>query len=76
VGKDVIKGKGRIEKEAEVTVPAGKYKTTVVVNDVEVNGQKLSTTYYLAKDVGMVKQTLKLGELDVTLELEKFELGK
>jgi len=71
-----IKGEFVVGEE-EVTVPAGKYKTfTVTGQDMEVNGVKLTCTYYFAEGVGMVKQVLEMAGTKVVIELEKFEAGK
>jgi len=66
-----------VTNQADITVPAGKYKTfTAESDDLEMGGNKVSVKYYFAKDVGMVKQVVKVGCKEVTLELEKFEAGK
>jgi len=59
-------------------VPFGKFQTiTASTTDLEVNMIKVGAIYYFAKDVGMVKQVLKLGEKQtIVLDLEKFEPGK
>jgi hypothetical protein len=75
VGAMAVKGDCS-EDEANVTVPAGKYDTIVVKNDLELNNTKVTTTYYFAKDVGMVKQVADINGVNIVLELEKFEAGK
>jgi hypothetical protein len=75
-GVITVKGQGTIKEKTEVTVPAGKYKAIVAFNDLEIVGQKLTTTYYFAEKVGMVKQTANFNGIDVIMELEKFEPGK
>lgn len=63
--------------EAEITVPAGKYKTVVArTDDFTAGDQKLEITTYFAKGIGMVKSVNKIGGNDVVLELEKFEPAK
>jgi hypothetical protein len=72
----VFRGGYKVDEE-EVTVPAGKYKTFRVVSiDLEVNALKPSITTYYAEGVGMVKQTLEVGDAKAEIVLEKFEAGK
>jgi hypothetical protein len=71
-----IRGKGSTDDEKEVQVPAGKYKAWVVNNDLEVGSQRISTTYYFASGVGMIKQTVRIQGMDMGFELEKYEEGK
>lgn len=59
----------------EVEVPAGKYKAVTVQVDAEVEGMKLTTTYWFAAGVGIVKQTVEFGGRKTTMALEKFERG-
>jgi hypothetical protein len=40
---------------------------------MDANGQKIGFTYYFARDVGMIKQTIKIQTQEVVIELEKFE---
>jgi hypothetical protein len=75
VGKE--KGKYFCEtKEEQVDVPAGKFKTMKVTVTLESKGQKVTTAYWFAKDVGFVKQTVEAGDLNINMELEKFDLAK
>ena len=62
---------------AEVTVPAGKFKATVVHTAVKEGMQNLgSASAWYAEGVGLVKQTISQGPgRTLTLELEKFEKG-
>lgn len=62
--------------KAEVTVPAGKYKAVTVEAEGKANGQPISTTYWFAPNVGIVKQTIEIGGTSTTMELVKFEQGK
>lgn len=77
VGNEHIKGKYSTEAE-DVTVPAGKFKTIKVFSDAEIvpSGQKILSTIWMAEGVGIVKQFTDLGQVKITLELEKFEAGK
>jgi len=63
-------------KNEEVTVPAGKYKTVTVVVETSVNGTKINSTSWFARDVGIVKQVTELGDKVIKLELAKFEAGQ
>jgi Protein of unknown function (DUF3108) len=67
---------GEIQKEESIKVAAGKYETIRVYIKLEENGQQVETTYWFAKDVGFVKQTLDVAGASITLELEKFERKK
>ena len=64
--------------EEEIEVPAGKFKTVKVVMDAEVVGAGIivSTTYWFAQGVGVVKQHVNINSMQFTLLLEKFEEGK
>lgn len=62
---------GRIKN---VDVPAGKFKAMKVTVTLDAKGQKVSTSYWFVKDVGFVKQTVEAGELNINMELEKFDL--
>ncbi len=70
------KYRGEIQKEEEVDVPAGKFKTIKVYIELEENGNKVKTTYWFARDVGFVKQTFDSPGISVLLELEKTEPKK
>ena len=75
VGKD--KGKYSCEtKEEAVEVTAGKYQAMRVTIKLESKGQNVTTTYWFVKDIGFVKQTVGAGDLNITMELEKFEKAK
>jgi hypothetical protein len=73
IGGMQLKVRCRVGGAEEVEVPAGKYKA--VTSDVEtaVMGVKITTKYWFAPGVGVVKQTANLGGQDVSLKLEKFE---
>jgi hypothetical protein len=79
IGDEKLQGKFKCEKAAEaVMVPAGTYKDAVKVSgqDIDANGLKLNVTYYFAKDVGVVKWVVKIGDKESVCELEKFEAAK
>jgi hypothetical protein len=63
-------------QEAEVTVPAGKYKTfRVASQDLEISSLKTTITTDFAEGVGMVRQVVEVGDAKVEIVLEKFEAG-
>jgi hypothetical protein len=63
--------------EEEVTVPAGKYKAIKVeAKDFSVAGLKTTIACWYAEKVGIVKQSFRVGDTEVVLELEKFAEGK
>lgn len=64
--------------EEEIEVPAGKFKTVKVVMDAEVVGAGIivSTTYWFAQGVGVVKQHVNINSMQFSILLEKFEEEK
>ncbi len=66
------KVKGVVEDEEEIEVPAGKYKTF----RVKLTTPAFEITMWLAKDVGEVKRTIKVGEKTGTLSLKEFKKGE
>ncbi len=63
--------------EEEVKVAAGTFKTvTVTGKDLEVNGVKMTLTYYFAEKVGMVKQVIEYAGQKAIIELEEFKPAK
>src|SRR5262249_17564341 len=67
---------GREGKSEDVQVPAGKFQAIPVVVEATTNGMKISTSFWFAENVGIVKQTLDWGGKTVNVELVKFEPGK
>ena len=65
-----------LKEAVEVTVPAGKFKAIPVEQVGEVGGEKSTVVTWYADGVGIVKQTAKVGPLEVTIELTTFTLGK
>jgi len=59
--------------EDMVEVPAGKFKTIRVAVKLEVKNQIINTTYWFAPDIGFVKQTVDAPNLNIVIELQKFE---
>jgi hypothetical protein len=76
IQKMKLKYTGEIEAEEKVEVPAGVFKTLRVTIKMEQNGMEVVTSYWFAKDVGFVKQTVEIGGISVLLELEKHERKK
>jgi len=64
--------------EEEIEVPAGKFKTVKVVMDAEVVGAGIivSTSYWFAQGVGVVKQHVNINSMQFSMLLEKFEEDK
>jgi hypothetical protein len=62
--------------EETIQLPAGQFKTVRVAIRADIQGQQLTTTYWFAQDVGLVKQTAQLGTVNMSMELEKFERAK
>jgi hypothetical protein len=71
--------------EEETTVPAainaqnptGRVKAiTVTGKDMNVNGVKMSLTYYFIEKFGMVKQVIEYAGQKSVIELEKFDLAR
>jgi hypothetical protein len=46
---------------------------TITSKDFEIDDQEMSIKYWFAKDYGMVKQHLRIGDKETTLELEDFK---
>jgi hypothetical protein len=75
---------GKFEMDVEdVEVPAGKFPGAFVVraeaNEKPAMGEaemRSTTTIWLAKHVGIVKQVITIGDTRITLELEKMEEPK
>jgi hypothetical protein len=67
---------GEIQSEEDVVVPAGKYKALKVAITITSNAQESASTFWFAKDVGIVKQSVRIGKTVGTSELEKFEQKK
>ena len=77
MAKDSVMKGSFIEDEAEVTVPAGKFASiTSATQDYQVGDQKMTLKYWFARDVGIVKQEVHVGNFNSVLELEKAELNR
>jgi hypothetical protein len=56
-----------------VKVPLGNFETLHVSSpDFQLGNEKMALDYWFAKDVGMVKQRVRVGKSNVVLELEAF----
>lgn len=76
VQAQTLKGSFAVDEE-EIQIGEKKYKTfTSCATDFEAEGQKISTKYWFAENVGMVKQWVKMGDTEFTLELDKYEPAK
>ena len=63
--------------EADVAVPAGKFKAVVVASkDFRIGETQMTLTYWFAEGVGLVKQHLQLDGREVVVELQKADLPK
>jgi hypothetical protein len=62
-----------VQDEADVQVPAGKYHAVRVQSVYKMDEQEFVVTGWYAAGVGLVKQVVKAGAAEMTLELEKFE---
>lgn len=62
--------------EENVEVPAGKYKTVRVAIQLIEKGKTIDTTYWFARDVGIVKQTVVTEGLNLVMELDRFDRKK
>ncbi len=80
VGPGKVTGTFKSGEEATLKVGDKTYEKVVTVTSEDLSGGDTvcRVTYYFAKDVGMVKQTLKIGTTnnEVVIELESFEAGK
>lgn len=69
----VIKGE-YVAGDETVKVPAGSFPAfTVKSKDLQIGAQPMEVAYWFAPEVGMVKQTVKVGDFQTMLELLKFE---
>jgi hypothetical protein len=76
IGKETLKGKFKSSEE-KIKVGDKEYETIVTTgDDIDGGGMKFSFKTYFAKKVGMVKQTITMGNQTVVIELEKYEEGK
>jgi hypothetical protein len=76
VGDQTLIVSGREGKIEEVKVPGGTFQAVTAVVETTVNGMKISTSYWFAPRVGIVKQTLDLAGKTINMELTKYEEGR
>ena len=78
LGMGKLTGTFKSGEVEELKIGDKKYEKVITVtgNDLMAGGQRITVTYYFAKDVGMVKQTLSVNGQQAVIELEKFEAGK
>lgn len=68
-----IKGEFTYEGEVDVEVPKGKYKAIKITSStVDIAKQPVVISYYFAKDVGMVKQDIRVGGKLTEIKLADF----
>jgi len=72
--------KGRFAtKGAKVTTPAfpgGVDSVHSSTDDFQIGTNRMASNYYFVPKIGIVKQDMKVGKLDVSMELERFEPAK
>jgi hypothetical protein len=68
--------KCEVGEEVEVTVPAGKYKALQLKVSLVVNGATILSDYWLAENIGVVKQHLSIAGQETTMSLSKFTEGE
>jgi hypothetical protein len=78
IGAESLSGTFKSGEVAELMVGGTKYSNvyTSESDNLDANGTKIAFKYYFAKDVGMIKQTIKIAGQEVNIELEKFEAAK
>lgn len=64
--------------QEDVTVPAGKFDkaTTSTADKLKIGDQTMFIKYWFAVDVGIVKQEMRVGNYQVTLELQGIRKAK
>ena len=75
VGEQTAKMACRVVTE-EVEVPAGKFKTVSVQVVGDAAGMKITTTYWFAAGIGIVKQIAEIAGQKIEMKLEKIERGQ
>jgi hypothetical protein len=77
VGNEKASGTYKCGGETTVKVGDKQYNAVVIsCDDLETSGLKVSFTGYYVRNVGMIKQVLKVQGQEIVVELEKFERGK
>jgi hypothetical protein len=75
-GAQTVESKFTAGPVEEVTTPAGNYKAVAIRSKVNVQGNLIEATSWLAEGVGVVKLEMKIGDRTITQELVKFEPAK
>jgi hypothetical protein len=74
LGKHTEQATYLVGKEEDVEVPLGRYRAITLHGEIQENGvRRMAFVYWFARDVGMVKQVVKLPEQTLTYELERLE---
>ncbi len=76
IGAQQITVSGKEASQRNLEVPAGKFDTISSKIENTVGGNKISTTYWFAPEVGIVRQLVNMPDRSVNMELVKFEEGK
>jgi hypothetical protein len=77
IGKEKITGTFKCGREARLKVGDKEHDAFYIEStDLDANGMKVKFKTYYAKNVGMVKQIITIGQQEIVLELEKFEPAK
>jgi hypothetical protein len=75
LGTETVEIKGVAGEPTEVDVPAGKFKAYPVTLELNVNDTPITSTYHFAENIGIVSQTIVIGEMTVRMRLKKFTPG-
>ena len=70
-----LKGKF-VAGDDEIEVAAGKFKCATSSGELQINGQPAQFGYWFAPNVGIVRLTMKVGGMELTWDLQKFEPAK
>ncbi len=75
IGVESLQGSSTLD-EAEVTVPAGTFRTVVVKTRIQRDQAAIDISNFYAAGIGMVKQVQSFGGKEVLLELVKYDAAK
>lgn len=76
IGDQQLDISGSEGKTEAVQAGGTNYQAATAVVETTVNGMKISTKYWFAPDVGIVKQSLEFGGRTINMELVKFQAGR
>jgi hypothetical protein len=72
-----VEGRFELGEHKGLKIGEKTYDTiTVTSKTLKIDNQELTTTYYFAEKIGMIKQEVEISGKKVTLELDKFDEGK